>query len=102
MKSKGRLFLIGMSLMYLSGCAGWNNQNFLNIRPSDEVITSSVTRSLTNNRITANVPIQVETHNGVVSLSGYVKTIRQNDVANDIAAKVEGVRSVENNLVVKK
>ena len=45
--------------------------------------------------------ITVETYKDVVQLSGFVDTPQARDRAGAIAAKVEGVRSVRNNLVVK-
>lgn len=71
-------------------------------RPSDQAITDSIYTQLMNNRLIGGAPIQVETNGGIVTLSGYVKTIRQNDIANEIATNSTGVKSVENNLVVKK
>lgn len=52
----------------------------------------------------SNVPsrnVKVETTNGVVQLSGAVKTQAQSDRAEGIAKAIEGVKSVKNDLTVK-
>ncbi len=52
----------------------------------------------------SNVPsrnVKVETTNGVVQLSGTVKTQAQSDRAEGIAKAIEGVKSVKNDLTVK-
>jgi len=45
--------------------------------------------------------VRVMAGNGVVQLSGFVKTGAQKTAAGEVASKVAGVRSVENNLAVK-
>lgn len=45
--------------------------------------------------------VRVATNQNVVILSGYVKKIRQSDVAEQIARKVPGVQNVQNNLIVR-
>lgn len=45
--------------------------------------------------------IHVETRPDVVILNGYVKKIRQSDVAEQIARQVPGVRAVANNIIVR-
>lgn len=85
----------------MSGCQMLSGGNVFAPRLSDDAITSSVQQAMNNNNL-INVPIHVETHQGNVMLSGYVKTIRQSDTAGDVAAKVPGVKSVQNNLIVRK
>jgi hyperosmotically inducible periplasmic protein len=45
--------------------------------------------------------VKVNASNGVVQLSGFVKTSAQRNSAGEVAGKVVGVKSVENNLAVK-
>ncbi|ADG25599.1 periplasmic, osmotically inducible protein Y [Legionella pneumophila 2300/99 Alcoy] len=45
--------------------------------------------------------IHVESNQNVVILSGYVKKIRQSDIAEQIARQVQGVQSVENRIIVR-
>lgn len=45
--------------------------------------------------------IRVETNQTTVILTGYVKKIRQSDMAEQIAHQVPGVQNVVNNLIVR-
>ncbi len=45
--------------------------------------------------------VRVSTNQNVVLLSGYVKKIRQSDVAEQIARHVPGVQNVENHIIVR-
>ena len=45
--------------------------------------------------------VKVTAGNGVVQLSGFVNTSAQRNRAGEVASKVVGVKSVENNLTVK-
>ena len=45
--------------------------------------------------------IDVSVMNNVVQLSGFVDTAQEKTRANDVARKVEGVRSVKNDIVVR-
>ncbi len=46
--------------------------------------------------------VHVETNQNTVILSGYVKKIRQSDVAEQIARKVPGVKNVDNRIIVRR
>lgn len=46
--------------------------------------------------------VHVQANQNVVMLSGYVKKIRQSDVAEQIARKVPGVQNVENRIIVRR
>lgn len=45
--------------------------------------------------------VRVEATSNTVILSGYVKKIRQSDIAEQVAHQVPGVQSVVNNLIVR-
>lgn len=87
----------------ISACSSVSNFSLPNLYSSDTTITESIQRSIVaNEQFVSAKPISIETHQGHVRLSGYVKTIRQSDVAADIATKTAGVRKVENELIVRK
>lgn len=69
---------------------------------SDETVSTAVHEAFAKNKALASLPIQINAMNGTVLLSGYVKTIRQSDTAGDVAAKVPGVKMVQNHLIVRK
>lgn len=98
-----QLYLIGtLSLAMLSGCQSISPPGLNNYFRSDASINTEVQAAFYNNSVLQGSPIHVETHDGTVQLDGYVKTIRQSDVAGDLAAKIAGVKGVQNNLIVKK
>jgi len=95
--------LLASSLFALLGCQKVPYlQGFGRLNNSDGNITASVHAKLNESGQFSGVPITIETQNARVRLSGYVKTIRQSDVAADLAAKVPGVAGVDNNLIVRK
>ena len=98
-----KLFLIPLLAVLLGACQGMTGAGMPgNIFQTDSSVTTSVQTALAGNPQVAGVPIKVDAANGRVQLSGYVKTIRQSDVAADVAGKVKGVKAVDNNLIVRK
>ena len=67
----------------------------------DSVVTTKVKTAYLNDKGTPGGAISVETYKGTVNLSGFVDTAEQKAKAESLAAKVEGVKSVSNNIVVK-
>lgn len=68
----------------------------------DTVITTKVKTALLADSDIKGLQINVDTSNGVVTLSGAVDNQAQIDRAGKLAADVQGVRSVTNNLTIKK
>ena len=69
---------------------------------SDSVITTKTKAELLKDEGFKSLHVSVETHQGVVLLSGFVETEAQVKQAGEIAARIEGVKSVKNSLLVKK
>jgi osmotically-inducible protein OsmY len=67
---------------------------------SDASITASVKTRLLADTRTDGLKIDVDTQSGVVYLSGEVDSSEQVTAAVNIAKQVDGVSSVENNLLV--
>lgn len=67
----------------------------------DVATTSEIKAKLLADDIVPSRSIKVETNNGVVQLSGTVKTQAQSARAESIASAIDGVKSVKNTLVVK-
>ncbi|MFA6179109.1 MAG: BON domain-containing protein [Candidatus Methylopumilus sp.] len=68
---------------------------------NDSVITAKTKAELLKDEGFKSMKISVETHQGVVLLSGFVETETQIKQAEAIASAIEGVKSVKNSLVVK-
>jgi hyperosmotically inducible periplasmic protein len=67
---------------------------------ADVALTSDVKEALTDSSIAKTGEIQVETHDGVVQLSGFVDSESTEELALRAAKAVKGVESVRNDLVV--
>ena len=68
---------------------------------SDTAITSEVKAKLLADDLVPSRNVKVETQDGLVQLSGTVKTKAQSDRAESVASAIEGVKSVKNDLPVK-
>lgn len=89
---------LAMTLMMTN--TAWTADRTVGETINDATITASVkTRLLADDR-TDGLKIDVDTQSGVVHLSGEVDTPDQIKTAEVIAKKVDGVKSVENNLQV--
>ena len=95
-------FVIGLLLVALmAGCAGSATQESTGEYIDDSGITASVKVAIYNDPILKVGQISVETHKGVVQLSGFVDSRQAAAMAAELARSVKGVESVKNSLVVK-
>ncbi|KQN58034.1 molecular chaperone OsmY [Erwinia sp. E602] len=67
----------------------------------DSGVTAKVKAALVDNEAIKSTDISVKTHDGVVTLSGFVTSQDQAELAVAAAKKVEGVKSVSDKLHVK-
>jgi hyperosmotically inducible periplasmic protein len=92
---------LALTLVAATGCAVSRGQETTGAYIDDSAITASVkTRMLDDARV-AGTSITVETLNGTVMLSGFAKTEAEKAAAESIARKVDGVRSVKNEIAVR-
>ena len=68
----------------------------------DSEITAKVKSALAGDPRTKAHQINIETRNGVVQLSGFVDTSEAKSTAEELARSVENVKSVDNEIDVKK
>jgi len=68
----------------------------------DAMITAKVKALLLKDSTVKGLDVNVETHDGTVQLSGWVNTPAQIVQAERIALNVEGVKTVRNDLLVKR
>jgi hyperosmotically inducible periplasmic protein len=104
MKSKihtHSIIALALSTVLLAGCAGTKTQSSTGEYIDDSVVTSKVLSELAASDETSAADIEVETFRGVVQLSGFVDSRSEKQAAKRIAKTVEGVREVEDNLIVK-
>ncbi len=85
-----------------TACNSDNNQSKLEQYPDDYSITKKIYKALLKNNVTHKNEIKVETHKGVVQLTGFANSNNEIQRAVKLASETEGVRSVRNNIVDKK
>lgn len=88
--------LLSMGLIAASGGAVADDMH-----KSDASVTASVKSALISNDETKARHINVETQDGVVQLSGFVDSTAARAAAEQAAMNVEGVKRVENELLVR-
>lgn len=67
---------------------------------TDDVINDQVRVKIANDAEIGGMPIEVDVHEGKVTLKGKVRTEKMRSKAEKVAKKVRGVTSVTNQLVV--
>jgi len=97
-----RSFFLMMLIGSLVACASTSKQSGAGEYVDDTVITTKVKSQLGADDFLKSFEISVETYKGAVQLSGFVDSQKTVDRAGEIARGVEGVKSVKNNLNVKK
>jgi osmotically-inducible protein OsmY len=88
-------------LLLATGCAVTRDQETVGAYVDDSVITSTVKSRLFDDKTVDGSAVSVETLNGTVMLSGFAKSSTEKRNAESIAAKVKGVKSVKNDLLVR-
>ena len=68
----------------------------------DATITATIKAKQAEDKVVRARAIGVETVDGVVQLSGFTHSEREKDRAEALAKAVEGVKSVKNDIIVKK
>jgi hyperosmotically inducible periplasmic protein len=92
---------IAVTLVTAAGCAVSRGQQTAGAYVDDTAITATVKSRMLENKDVAGTSITVETLNGTVMLSGFAKSQSEKDMAESIARKVDGVRSVKNEITVR-
>jgi len=97
-----RCLLLIMLIAGFAACASTSKQEGAGEYVDDSVITTKVKSQLAGDDFLKSFEITVETYKGIVQLSGFVDSQKAVDRAGEIARGVNGVKSVKNNLNVKK
>lgn len=93
--------IAAIAMLATAGCAVTRGQQTVGAYIDDTAITTSVKARLLDNPDVAGSSISVETLNGTVMLSGFAKSDSEMKMAESIARKVNGVKAVENQVVVR-
>jgi len=90
--------------VFLAGCAGplggANTQRSVGQAVDDVTIGTKLKAALAADPELSALKINVDTTQGAVKLKGEVKTLVLRRKAEDLARKVKGVKSVDNQLVI--
>lgn len=93
--------LFAAALLALVGCASTDKSEGVGEYIDDSVITAKVKAAVLNDENLKSSEINVETFKGVVQLSGFVSSESDISKAVDLARKVNGVKSVKNDMHLK-
>lgn len=91
---------MGIVAIFL-GCADTQNRESTGQYVDDSVMTAKVKAAIFREGSLETLRINVKTFKAVVQLSGFVDSLQSVDRAEEVAASVAGVVSVENDLVIK-
>ncbi|QTA81850.1 BON domain-containing protein [Desulfonema limicola] len=94
-------FTILVLFTFIAGCAGNSNRESTGEYIDDSILTSKVKGEIFNDPMLKVLQINVESFKGTVQLSGFVDSAQASAKAVKIAKAVNGVKAVENSLVVK-
>jgi osmotically-inducible protein OsmY len=101
-KLQGWLAGAGCALaLFVTGCASDGSQRSTGQVIDDAAILTKAKAALVNDPVVSGMAINVDVHRGIVTLDGAVNGAVEKQKAEDIARGVDGVRAVENNLVVR-
>jgi len=96
-------FLVCLTLVTaLLGCASTPTKESTGEYVDDSAITTKVKSAIFNDPDLKVFQINVETFKGEVQLSGFVDSAQHVKKAGEVARGVGGVKSVKNNLIIKK
>jgi osmotically-inducible protein OsmY len=95
------LSLSVVAITGLVGCAGDRYERSTGEYIDDKSLNSRVRSALNDNADYTFSDVSVNSFRGTVQLSGFVNTSDQKRKAGEIAEKVQGTKTVENNITVK-
>jgi osmotically-inducible protein OsmY len=94
-------FIFAILLASLLGCAATSTREGTGEYFDDTAITAKVKAAIINEPTLKSAEINVETFKGVVQLSGFVSSQAAENTAVSVVRKVEGVKSVKNDMRLK-
>ena len=88
-------------LLTTLGCAVKRGQETVGAYIDDTGITTLIKSRFAEDKQVDATSIRVETLNGTVMLSGFAKSSTERSTAENIARRVNGVKSVKNEIVIR-
>jgi hyperosmotically inducible protein len=102
--SKRKLLMVAAAAMGLMGAIAYSaeeTKRTFGEYTDDTMTLGKVKSALASDGTTEAHEINVEVNKGIVQLNGFVDTAKEKAQATTVAQAVKGVKSVENNLIVK-
>lgn len=93
--------IAALCTMLVTGCAGSASEKSAGEHVDDAVVTTKVKTALVRSDQVDALDVKVDTHMGVVQLSGFVDTEGEAEQAERVATQVAGVKRVENQIELK-
>ena len=90
-----------VALLTITGCAVTRGQETVGAYVDDAAITTAIKARFIDNSDVDAASIKVETLNGTVMLSGFAKNALEKTTAESIARRVNGVKSVKNEIAIR-
>lgn len=95
------VFFMTFALLSVIGCASSSKHEGAGEYVDDAVITTKVKAAIVREDTLKVAEINVETFKGVVQLSGFVNSQADINTAVKVASKIDGVKSVKNDMRLK-
>lgn len=92
---------LALLMIVVVGCAGTSTRESTGEYIDDTWITTKVKAALVEDSVVKASEVNVETFKGIVQLSGFVTSKEAMDQAMVLAANVDGVSSVRNDMRIK-
>ena len=89
------------ALLSVAACSSTRSQRAPGEQVDDAALLTSVKSALAADPVTEAGEINVDVNRGVVKLAGFVDSSKEKSQAGDVARKVDGVKSVQNDIAVK-
>src|SRR5687767_8909593 len=97
------IFLL-LFCMCLVGCTSGGHSTYRRSTADyvdDQLLASKIKGSLYKDEVVEGTDVQVETHRGVVILSGFVDSAEQRQRAEELTRKIPGVSALKNSILLK-
>lgn len=89
------------ALLTATGCAVTRGQESVGAYIDDTAITTAVKARFVESKEVDAAAISVETLKGTVMLSGFAKSANEKLAAGNLASRVNGVKSIKNEIAVR-
>jgi osmotically-inducible protein OsmY len=93
--------ITAVALLGATGCAVTRGQESVGAYIDDSAITTAVKSRFVEDKTVDAAAISVETMKGTVMLSGFAKNATEKANAETLAMKVNGVKSVKNEIAIR-